>query len=288
MSSSQANDLNNATWIIFRLDRQFYAVSSQEVREMVPLSAVTSVPRVPIYIRGVINLRGAVMPVVDLRRRLGMRSQQKEVEDLLELMKARQEDHIHWLNELESCAKENRVFGLATDPHKCAFGKWYASMKTDNIVLAGAFRAFESPHSAIHEAGKHVMEMVEQGKSQEAMEIVSNLKSTHYQDMMSCFDNLGKTLQDTYREIAMVLEVDKHIFAAVVDGVESVESLNDSMDELPEILQSQGDFIKHVAKRAKDTAFVLVLDPARVINEDAKSPLQASDQIQDGMPCPSV
>jgi purine-binding chemotaxis protein CheW len=54
-------------YLSFKLARESYGVPVQKVREIIRLCAITPVPRVPHYIKGVINLRGKIIPVVDLR-----------------------------------------------------------------------------------------------------------------------------------------------------------------------------------------------------------------------------
>lgn len=58
--------------VVFQLGNELYGADIGVVREVGPLLRVTRVPRTPSYIEGVINLRGRVIPVVDLRRRLGL------------------------------------------------------------------------------------------------------------------------------------------------------------------------------------------------------------------------
>jgi chemotaxis signal transduction protein len=59
-------------YLTFFLADEEYAVSIQRVKEIIEYTAVTKVPKVPVWIRGVINLRGNVVPVVDLAVRFGM------------------------------------------------------------------------------------------------------------------------------------------------------------------------------------------------------------------------
>jgi purine-binding chemotaxis protein CheW len=58
--------------VVFQLGDELYGADIAVVREVSPLQRVTRVPRTPRYIEGVTNLRGRVIPVVDLRRRLGL------------------------------------------------------------------------------------------------------------------------------------------------------------------------------------------------------------------------
>jgi len=56
----------------FFLDREEYGVDVRQVQEIRRVSEITSVPRAPEFIRGVINLRGRILPVLDLKRKLGL------------------------------------------------------------------------------------------------------------------------------------------------------------------------------------------------------------------------
>jgi purine-binding chemotaxis protein CheW len=59
-------------YMTFQLAREVYGLEILAVREIIGLMEITRVPRAPEFIRGVINLRGRVIPVVDLRIKFGM------------------------------------------------------------------------------------------------------------------------------------------------------------------------------------------------------------------------
>lgn len=60
--------------VVFQLGAELYGVEIARVHEIIRLQTVTHVPRAPSFVDGVINLRGKVIPVVDLRRRFGLAS----------------------------------------------------------------------------------------------------------------------------------------------------------------------------------------------------------------------
>jgi purine-binding chemotaxis protein CheW len=65
--------INETTqFLTFRLDEEIFALDIAKVREVLDYTIVTKVPRTPDFMRGVINLRGSVVPVVDLRLKFGM------------------------------------------------------------------------------------------------------------------------------------------------------------------------------------------------------------------------
>ncbi len=56
----------------FVLAGEEYGVAVRRVQEIIRVTEITQVPRAPDYIKGVINLRGRIIPVVDLKRKLGL------------------------------------------------------------------------------------------------------------------------------------------------------------------------------------------------------------------------
>jgi purine-binding chemotaxis protein CheW len=59
-------------YLTFKLGREEYGLELIRVREIIALMEITPVPLAPDYVRGVVNLRGRVIPVIDLRRKFGM------------------------------------------------------------------------------------------------------------------------------------------------------------------------------------------------------------------------
>jgi len=65
--------------LTFKLDDEVFALDISKVREVLEYTTVTKVPQTPAFMCGVINLRGGVVPVVDLRLKLGMTKAEKTV-----------------------------------------------------------------------------------------------------------------------------------------------------------------------------------------------------------------
>jgi len=60
-----------AQYLTFALGDEVFAMDIRTVREIIQYGAMTTVPLMPAFVRGVINLRGAVVPVIDLQARFG-------------------------------------------------------------------------------------------------------------------------------------------------------------------------------------------------------------------------
>lgn len=63
---------NERQLVVFDLSGEAYGVNIEAVREIIRMQAVTYVPDTPDFVEGVINLRGNVNPVIDLRKRFGL------------------------------------------------------------------------------------------------------------------------------------------------------------------------------------------------------------------------
>ncbi len=59
-------------YLTFTLGKEMFSINISKVREILNYTEITVVPRMPPFLKGVINLRGNVVPVVDLRMKLGM------------------------------------------------------------------------------------------------------------------------------------------------------------------------------------------------------------------------
>ncbi|MBI4805159.1 MAG: chemotaxis protein CheW [Desulfovibrio sp.] len=67
-------------FLTFTLGEEIFALDISSVREVLEYTTITKVPRTPEYIRGVINLRGRAVPVVDLRLKFGMPGTERTVD----------------------------------------------------------------------------------------------------------------------------------------------------------------------------------------------------------------
>ncbi|HNS14724.1 MAG TPA: chemotaxis protein CheW [Syntrophorhabdaceae bacterium] len=63
---------NTRQYLTFQLGNEIFAVDVSNVREILEFTTVTKVPQTPEFMRGVINLRGSVVPVLDMRLKFGM------------------------------------------------------------------------------------------------------------------------------------------------------------------------------------------------------------------------
>jgi purine-binding chemotaxis protein CheW len=75
IASAELASSEEISIIVFKLGKEIFGLELQEVREIIMVGLVTPVPRAPNFIQGVLNLRGEIIPVIDLRLRFGLEHQ---------------------------------------------------------------------------------------------------------------------------------------------------------------------------------------------------------------------
>lgn len=68
-SASNESDTQKGKYMTFKSGNEFFGLEIQYVNEIIQLQAITAIPETEDYIKGLINLRGKVIPVVDVRLR---------------------------------------------------------------------------------------------------------------------------------------------------------------------------------------------------------------------------
>jgi purine-binding chemotaxis protein CheW len=101
-----------AQYMTFKLGDELFAINVSQVREVLELSQITKVPTAPDYMRGVVNVRGKSIPVVDLRLKFGLPKGEETVHTRIVVMELELDgegtviggvaDSVHEVIELES------------------------------------------------------------------------------------------------------------------------------------------------------------------------------------------
>lgn len=81
--ASDTNDASQTEYLSFGIGEHEYSVDIMSVREIRGWTKTTSLPHSPTFVRGVINLRGTVLPVVDLAMRLGLEGTEPEERNVI-------------------------------------------------------------------------------------------------------------------------------------------------------------------------------------------------------------
>ncbi|MDA8424107.1 MAG: chemotaxis protein CheW [Nitrospiraceae bacterium] len=131
---SIAGILETTQYLTFKLDDEVFALDISKVREVLDFTTVTKVPRTPEFMRGVINLRGSVVPVVDLRLKFGMTKTEKTVNTCIIIVEVKVDDETTILGALADSVQE--VMDLEPD-HIEPAPKIGTKLRTDFITGMG-------------------------------------------------------------------------------------------------------------------------------------------------------
>lgn len=231
--------MHSGRWIIVEIDGQVYALDAASVVHMMDYKSVSprSLVGAPPSVRGVFEHRGSIICIVDGRTLMGMPSFEESLQELKDTLAAREQDHVAWLEELRRCCEEECAFTKATDPHKCAFGKWYDALMASedrrirmtggDVELEYILRSFDEPHKRIHAIAQEALGLVEAGQKDNAQALIQRTWDTQLGSMRQLFASLLKGVEANRRDILIVVEQDGERFALVVDKVRAMGEFSD-------------------------------------------------------------
>ena len=87
-------------YLTFRGDQDLYGVATRQVREILELDQITLVPMMPSVVRGVINLRGVIVPIIDLAERFGHGHTRIGVRTCIVIMEIHEDEETHLMGAL--------------------------------------------------------------------------------------------------------------------------------------------------------------------------------------------
>ncbi len=95
-------EITTNQYLTFKVDEELYAINVTNIREVLEFQTVSKVPRMPEFMRGIINLRGSVVPVIDLKMKFGIGETEKSIDTSVIVTEIKIDD-------------EDIVMGLLTD-----------------------------------------------------------------------------------------------------------------------------------------------------------------------------
>ena len=116
MIDEALKDINQ--FLTFTLGKEIFALDIGTVREVLELTSITKIPRTPKFMRGVINLRGHAVPVVDMRLKLGMSQGEDTVDTCIIIVEIEFEGEFTVMGALVDSVRE--VFEMTPDTIEAA------------------------------------------------------------------------------------------------------------------------------------------------------------------------
>jgi purine-binding chemotaxis protein CheW len=149
-------------FVTYKLDEENYALDIDQVQEVLDFTTITKVPQMPDFVRGVINLRGSVVPVVDLRAKFGLPPTVRTVDTRIIIVEVTVDQESTVLGALADAVKEV----IELEPHqidpppkigtrlKTDFIRGVGKRDDEFIIILDVDRVFSSDDlAAVQEAG---------------------------------------------------------------------------------------------------------------------------------------
>jgi len=212
--------------VIFETKGKKFSIPTTNVQSIIKLPKVTSLPNSPANVKGIIRYREKIYNIVDFRKTLSLKSVEEDLDEFRAMINQREKDHINWLLELEKSVEQNREFKLTTDPHKCAFGKWYDNFISDNYLINETLKKFDSPHQKIHNIAIRIEKLKGEEKFSEAKDIINNTRDNELSLMKELFSNFKKQITLANQELAILFHKESKRFGISVDKIISVEQVD--------------------------------------------------------------
>lgn len=168
------------------------------------------------------------VPIYDFADLMGCEAEYKANIALLKTLKAREKDHIDWVDALEYSLKNGAPFTLPRDASQCAFGKWYATYDADDELLADILKDFDEPHQRLHGLADTLLDMCDSGQKEHAMASLEVEKTRTLNKLKSLFAAAKDRLENITRPILLYIDTDKKMIAVRLNAISDIRTFERS------------------------------------------------------------
>ncbi len=225
MMDDEYEEVDTLPYLVFKIDDVMYALNGETINSIFVLEQiVTQVPRTETHVRGIINVRGEVVPLIDLRILFGLPSLEIQQQDFGGMIDAHIKEVVDWVKALKTTMSAKTSFDLPVGLEECCFYKWTKTFVSPSSEVSSILRQISEPHEILHQLGGQILEELEQTK----FEINSTIQA-YERELDECYDiiiNLLGSMNDAYeranKQMAVILQKDKTQIGILVDEVMEV------------------------------------------------------------------
>lgn len=257
--------------IIFEIGNNLFSVNSKYIAGIMKVPEYTTLPDAPPEVKGMFkNYNGAVI-MLDLRAMLKMRSRNDEFKEFCDMIDSRKAEHIRWVDTLEQTTQSGARFPLATDPHKCALGRWCDNFQSDISDVNFHLKKIFEPHTKLHECAVKIGDLQHQeednSKRQASIKhYLQRARQNYMPRVVSLLDEMKDVFHlSVFHEMALVLS--HRNVSIVVDRVLSVEDLQKITDGKEVNLFLNSPYVKEVQRSEKLPGLILELDVLHLLDD---------------------
>lgn len=228
----QNSGMNDVDYLVFSVKDYTLALPYFDIIEIVDSPASTFVPNMPRYLRGVINLMGEALPLIDTRIKLSVQSRQEEVTEFVNTFMMRKQDHLNWIVRLKNAVNNDEEILVEKNPHNCTFGRWYETYKPNTLALATYMSQFDLPHKAIHKLAVQAEALVKAGQKEEAKSLIHNAENNELIRLIKLFDGFEEQMRQSYQEYAVVVVHNGQKYSLSADSIKYFEKMDEIVNNV--------------------------------------------------------
>ena len=275
LSEQISNYSADYEYLVFASGKQVYALPFIYLITVLDSPVWTPIPNAPAHVRGVITFHDKSVPLYCCRIKTGLQSQLAEVEEIIESLKQRKQDHINWINTLKDEVYGGKPITVQTDHHKCAFGMWYDSFSSEDLTLNAFMAEFDKPHQQIHQLAIETKKLIAEARLEEAKKMIEKAENTVLKKLINLFDDASTKIKKFSREYAIIIDYPgRDRFAIAVDGLKRFEKFDEVIYPIPSIFSRNSlNFTDAIGRqkledgKAED---VLIMNLEKFIEDDVE------------------
>jgi purine-binding chemotaxis protein CheW len=248
-------------YLVLDVNKQLFGIPHSKIISILDGPKCTAMPGLIDQVSGVIDFMDKPIPLLSFRKNLGLASIKEEMDALVEMLEQRKQDHLNWIAKLHGCVESGTEISVETNPHKCAFGKWYDSYVTENLGLARYLKQFDAPHKRIHNLAVQAKELLARNDHSGALDLIRRAETNELSKLVALFDQAAGILYGSITEYAVVVQVDdQRTSALAVDHLKYFGPLDEIVYPLQGMFDCRGrSFVDAYGMYAADESSVEIL-----------------------------
>jgi purine-binding chemotaxis protein CheW len=267
---SDGADATRRQFVTFRVQAKRYGVPIESVAEMTQLQDTYPISGAPGWILGMMQLRDSVVPILDLRLRLGFSCLQDELESLNRDLSTHRDEHVEWIRTLAADPDCRDAIEYEKELRACGLRSWLEALGPADPGLGGAVARLQGPDERLHAVVESGRELARRGDATGARRLFERARGFELKDLLQGFDGLLRDVRGRGRQMVVILRGAQENLAVAVDHIDSVASV-DADQILPRPLhglesgeRSADLLVSSIVRRHDQTDLIQILDVERL------------------------
>lgn len=270
---SQGNKHENACvhdidYLVFSAKDYLLALPYHDIIQIIDSPQCTYVPNMPRHFSGVIDVMGEALPLIDTRIKLSIPSRQDEVNEFVNIFMSRKQDHLNWMAKLKNEINNDEEISVQTNPHQCAFGKWYDTYKPNTIALESYMKRFDGPHKAIHNLAVQSADLILAGQKEQAKLLIKSAENNELLNLIKLFDGFEEQMRLSYQEFAVIVVHNGQKYSLSVDSINYFEKMDEIITDVPLLTNIDEKVIRGIGRKkfGNTTEDIIILNLASFLD----------------------